>query len=138
MEALTSEREATVIAHLLLRPHADHLARVRLAVPMAETELSRHVAITVLEDENRSFVHLDSELSTFGTKRVVDIGLLSRANTPIQLRNLLIINHLFYLDQSAWIETILYRGSIRFVFDPDPVFVDMLLLLFERVVYSIG
>lgn len=46
------------VAKLLLSPHLDHLARVAAAVAVAEAMVTCHIAVPVLENEDRRLVDL--------------------------------------------------------------------------------
>lgn len=72
--------EAREVAHLLLGPGSDHLARVALAVAVSEAPVARDVAVPVLENEDRSLVDLsgDEVLSSHDMPRRAQIAVVKR------------------------------------------------------------
>jgi len=72
-----------VVAHLLLGPELDHLAWVALAVALSESKLARHVAITILEDQDAGLVDLDGHLAAIELRRrVIHVGLHTSPINP--------------------------------------------------------
>ena len=78
----TITAQTVEVPHLLLCPHAHHLAWVVTRVTMAKAELTSHVAITVLEHKDRGLVDLQCQFS-FLPLCVVHIGFLASADAAI-------------------------------------------------------
>ena len=76
--------EAVEVPHLFLRPQTDHLARIVPRVPVTESKLPGHVAISILEDQDGGLVDLDRHVP-IPTSGMVYVGFLSSTDTSINV-----------------------------------------------------
>ena len=106
-----SQRQPPVVAHLLFRPHADHLPRVGLAIAVAEAELAGDVAIAIAEDENRRFVDLDGEFGAGRPKCVVHVGLLASRDAAVDALERAGVDKLEEQQARAWVEDLVDCGA---------------------------
>lgn len=113
--------DAVQVSQLLLSPHLHHLPGVGRAVAAPEPELALHVALPVLEHQDRSLVDLDRVLLlAFLTvlDRVVDIGLLAGGEAAIDLAKGVVVDELLEDEDCLGVQHLLDGSPLYLVLVP--------------------
>lgn len=79
---------------------------------MSEAELSVHVAVAVLEDQDGGLVDLNGAGAMGGAKGVVHVGLLARRHAAIDLADEAVAQHLEEHQTRARVQHLLRGGAI--------------------------